>query len=84
MLTIITTSLLMPINIQKVVSEFDPDIPQSQTADNPVAPRGKAAQPSRASLRVWTLIANVTSESTDNPYSPAHFVPFIYTRLCVG
>ena len=29
------------------VSEHDQEIPQSQTADNPVAPRGRAAQPSR-------------------------------------
>ena len=34
------------INI-KIVSEYDQEIPQSQTADNPVAPRGRAAQPSR-------------------------------------
>ena len=32
---------------QHIVSEYDQEIPQSQTADNPVAPRGKAAQPSR-------------------------------------
>ena len=31
----------------KIVSEYDQEIPQSQTADNPVAPRGRAAQPSR-------------------------------------
>ena len=30
----------------KIVSEYDQEIPQSQTADNPVAPRGRAAQPS--------------------------------------
>ena len=35
------------INTTKIVSEFDQEIPQSQTADNPVVPRGKAAQPSR-------------------------------------
>ena len=29
------------------VSEYDQEIPQSQTADNPVAPRGRAAQPSQ-------------------------------------
>ena len=29
----------------KIVSEYDQEIPQSQTADNPVAPRGRAAQP---------------------------------------
>ena len=28
-------------------SEYDQEIPQPQTADNPVAPRGRAAQPSR-------------------------------------
>ena len=31
----------------KIVSEYDQEIPQSQTADTPVAPRGKAAQPPR-------------------------------------
>ena len=30
-----------------IVNEYDQEIPQSQTADNPVAPRGRAAQPSR-------------------------------------
>ena len=28
-------------------SEYDQEIPQSQTADNPVAPRGRGAQLSR-------------------------------------
>ena len=32
----------------KIVSEYDQEIPQSQTADNPVAPQGRAAQPSRS------------------------------------
>ena len=27
----------------KIVSEYDQEIPQSQNADNPVAPRGRAA-----------------------------------------
>ena len=31
----------------KIVSEYDQKISQSQTADNPVAPRGRAVQPSR-------------------------------------
>ena len=35
------------ILLSKIVSEYDQEIPQSQTADNPVAPRGRAAQPSR-------------------------------------
>ena len=29
------------------ISEYDQEIPQSQTADNPVALGGRAAQPSR-------------------------------------
>ena len=33
--------------IKEIVSEYDQEIPQSQTADNPVASRGRAAQPSR-------------------------------------
>ena len=32
---------------EKIVSEYDQEIPQSQTADNPVAPRGRSAQPSQ-------------------------------------
>ena len=32
---------------KKIVNEYDQEIPQSQTADNPVAPWGRAAQPSR-------------------------------------
>ena len=31
----------------KIVIEYDQEIPQSQTADNPMTPRGRAAQPSR-------------------------------------
>ena len=31
----------------RIVSEYDQQIPQSQTEDNPVAPRGRAAQPSQ-------------------------------------
>ena len=30
----------------KIVSEYDQEMPQSQTADNPTAPRGRATQPS--------------------------------------
>ena len=29
------------------ISEYDQEIPQSQTADNPMAPLGRATQPSR-------------------------------------
>ena len=31
----------------KIVSEYDQEIPQSQTADNPMATRGRATQPPR-------------------------------------
>ena len=33
--------------LAKIVSEYDQEIPKLQTADNPLAPRGRAAQPSR-------------------------------------
>ena len=38
---------IIKIYLSKIVSEYDQEIPQSQTADNPLAPRGRAAQPSR-------------------------------------
>ena len=31
----------------KLVSEYDQEITQSQTVDNPMAPRGRAAKPSQ-------------------------------------
>ena len=34
-------------SLSEIVSEYDQEIPQSQTADNPVGPRGRVAQPSR-------------------------------------
>ena len=33
--------------LRKIVSEYDQEIPQSQTADNPLASRGRGARPSR-------------------------------------
>ena len=33
--------------LPKIVSEYDQEIPQSQTADNPMALQGRATQPSR-------------------------------------
>ena len=38
---------LIPNSVSKIVSEYDQELPQSQTADNPMTPRGRAAQPSR-------------------------------------
>ena len=37
---------------QKIVSEYDQEIPQSQTADNPVVPGGRAAQPSQDTRKI--------------------------------
>ena len=34
-------------DVRKIVSEYDQEIPQSQTADNPVAPQERTPQPSR-------------------------------------
>ena len=44
-----SSCILYILNSQrtKIASEYDQEIPQSQTADNPVAPRGRAAQPPR-------------------------------------
>ena len=33
-------------------SEYNQEIPQSQTADNPMAPRGRATQPSRDTMKI--------------------------------
>ena len=33
----------------KIVSEYDQEIPQSQTADKPMAPQGRATKPGRQS-----------------------------------
>ena len=40
------TELLLT-EASKTVSEYDKEIPQLQTADKPMAPRGRATQPSR-------------------------------------
>ena len=34
----------MGLNVRKIVSEYDQEIPQSQTADKPMAPQGNATQ----------------------------------------
>ena len=43
----VTCDVNVRIKITKKVSEYDQEIPQLQTADNPVAPRGRAAQTSQ-------------------------------------
>ena len=37
--------------ISKIVSEYDQEMQQSQTADNPMALRGRAARPSRDTMK---------------------------------
>ena len=37
--------------LAKIVSEYDQEIPQSQTADKPMAPRGRATQQSRGTRK---------------------------------
>ena len=37
----------------KVVSEFDQEIPQSQTTEKPMAPRGRATQQSRDTRKTY-------------------------------
>ena len=39
--------LLKFSGIKKIVSKYDQEIPQLQTADSPMAPRGRAVQPSQ-------------------------------------
>ena len=41
------THLLFFIYYSKILNEYDQEIPQSQTSDNPMALRGRATQPSR-------------------------------------
>ena len=36
-------------------SEYDQEIPQSKTADNPMAPRGRATKPSRETRKLLLL-----------------------------
>ena len=43
----ITSVNLTDMHTEKIVSGYDQEIPKSQSADNPVAPRGRATQPSQ-------------------------------------
>ena len=47
--------------ILKIVSEYDQEIPQSQTANNPMAPRGRATQPSRDTSDQEDKLSKATS-----------------------
>ena len=53
----------------KIVNEYDQEIPQSQTVDNPAAPRGWAAQPPRD-----TRETNQAKQSA--PSSPSRWLQY--------
>ena len=44
----------------KIVSEHDQEIPQSQTADKPMAPRGRATQQSQVLVLQFLVQDNIT------------------------
>ena len=48
---VVSEKLAYTMVVANIVSEYDQEIPQSQTADNPVTPRGRAAQPSRDTMK---------------------------------
>ena len=63
------------------MSEYDQEIPQSQTADNPWATRGRATQPSRdtgipfISLQIRPVIRKIVI------YEHIQIQAFIYTSV---
>ena len=59
-------------------SEYDQEIPQSHTTDNPTAPRGRAAQPSREQGHRRCVIA--LQQRTAPDCRPCMFRGHIYTR----
>ena len=54
------------ISNTKIVSEYDQEIPQSQTADSPLAPRRRAAQPSRDTRKTLHLYLLILSKATSS------------------
>ena len=55
--------MLVQCMIAKILSEYDQELPQSPTADNPVAPQGRVAQPSRDTRKTGGLNAFYWYES---------------------
>ena len=56
-------------------SEYDQEIPQSQTAENPVAPRGRAAQPSHSPYLTevqWDISDLPYAQNKDYQYEVSH------------
>ena len=45
------SGVIRNVNYAKIVSEYDQEISQSQSADKPMAPRGRATQPSRVTRK---------------------------------
>ena len=63
--------------IPKIVSEYDQEIPQSQTADNPVAPRGRAAQPSQDTRKTNYPYVALNARSLDIMRTDALLLQFV-------
>ena len=54
----------------KIVSEYDQEIPQSQTVDKPMAPRGKATHTTRDTRK--TNLSKATRSLFPNPIIGKH------------
>ena len=63
----------MKITTAKIVSEYDQEISQSQTADKPIAPRGRATQqsPDIRNTQISKQV-NVTRNAILTDHRPTH------------
>ena len=51
------------MSYSRIVSEYDQEIPQLQTADNPMAPRGRATQPPL----FWIVSNAIRKQNSEEP-----------------
>ena len=51
------------MSYSRIVSEYDQEIPQSQTANNPMAPRGRATQPPL----FWIVSNAIIKQNSEDP-----------------
>ena len=69
-------------SIIKIVSEYDQEIQQSQTADNPIAPRERVAQPSRDTRHRLRMDSNLSLRGWGGG-AYVHFTgPNLSPRVC--
>ena len=79
----------------KIVSEYDHELPQSQTADKPIAPRGRATQQSRDTISLpyqddCKTLGFTDIKKPDSLHHPVqtkdlHYNPEIYlNQLLIG